>query len=167
MTDEPFWKTRPIGRMTPSQWESLCDGCGRCCLLKLENLDAEVGADDRFAYTCVACKLLDCDTGHCRSYVDRLSHVPDCLVLTPDGVAAHKTWLPETCAYRRLAEGRDLPPWHPLRTGDPGSTRTAGYSVAGWCWSEQDLADECDLIDHTIAPLHLSEVLRPLDWWER
>lgn len=123
-TGEPFW-TLPLERLTRPQWERLCDGCGRCCLVKLE--DEDTGA---IHHTNVGCDLLDPDTGRCRDYAKRKSKVPDCVRLS---VAALKTiaWLPPTCAYRLRFEGKDLPDWHPLLTGDPDSVHRAGVSVRG------------------------------------
>ncbi len=127
----PFWKTVPLAAMTPAQWESLCDGCGRCCLHKLREDDT-----GRLHHTAVACRLLDVATARCRDYPNRLRRVPDCLQLTP-AMVREVDWLPPTCAYRLVAEGRDLPAWHPLRSGDPGSVARAGVSVAGRCVSER------------------------------
>lgn len=123
--DAPFWRTRTLDQMSPAEWESLCDGCGRCCLVKLEDEDTgEIG------YTDVGCTLLDGATCRCRSYPTRQAIVPDCLRLTPEAVRA-TPWLPRTCAYRLVAEGRDLAPWHPLVSGDPDSVHRAGISVRG------------------------------------
>lgn len=123
--DRPFWETTKLGDMTPEQWESLCDGCAKCCLEKFE--EEETG---RIVYSQVACTLLDLGTCRCRDYANRAAKVPDCVTLTPAELAQPQ-WLPETCAYRRLAEGRPLPLWHPLLTGDPGSVVEAGHSVGG------------------------------------
>lgn len=109
--------------MAPAQWESLCDGCAKCCLHKLE--DADTG---EVSYTAVACRLLDIDACRCLAYEKRHDMGVDCAHLTPESVRAFH-WLPETCAYRRVAESRDLPDWHPLMTGDPGSVHDAGMSV--------------------------------------
>lgn len=121
---EPFW-TLPLERLTRSQWEKLCDGCGRCCLVKLE--DEDTGA---IHHTNVGCDLLDPATGRCRDYAKRKVKVPDCVRLS---VSALKSiaWLPPTCAYRLRADGKDLPDWHPLLTGDPDSVHRAGVSVRG------------------------------------
>ena len=127
----PFWKTVPLAAMTPAQWESLCDGCGRCCLHKLREDDT-----DRLHHTDVACRLLDVATARCKDYPNRKRRVPDCLQLTP-AMVAEVDWLPPTCAYRLVGEGRDLPAWHPLRSGDPLSVARAGVSVAGRCVSER------------------------------
>ena len=121
----PFWKRKTLEEMTTSEWESLCDGCGRCCLHKLREEDT-----DRLHHTEVACRLLDTATARCTDYANRRSRVPDCIRLTPKRLRGID-WLPPTCAYRLLAEGRDLPEWHPLRSGDPDSVVRAGISVRG------------------------------------
>jgi hypothetical protein len=131
----PFWKTARLQDMSPAQWESLCDGCGKCCLEKYE--DEDTGA---IHYTNVACRLLDCDACRCTDYPNRTARVADCITLTP----AHledPTWLPETCAYRRIAEGRPLPPWHHLCSGDPDAVHRAGASARGWAVPEQEVTD--------------------------
>ena len=134
----PFWQTRPLAAMTTEQWESLCDHCGRCCLVKLEDEDT----GDIFT-TRVVCAQYDIDCGRCGDYAHRFEKVADCIDLTPENVGAIP-WLPETCAYRRLHEGRDLPDWHPLVTGDPDSTRKAGMAIAEEVVRE-DLVDIDDL----------------------
>jgi len=127
----PFWKTTPLRDMTREQWESLCDGCARCCLLKLEDIDS-----GRLVQTSVVCRYLDADTCRCTCYADRSRRVPDCLTLDPERVET-LDWLPATCAYRLLAEGRDLPEWHPLVSGDPASVHRAGISVREFAVSEE------------------------------
>ena len=141
LVDKPFWEAKPLHRMTGEEWESLCDGCGRCCLVRFE--DEETG---EVIPTRVACRLLDCDTGRCRDYPRRKRHVPECIKLTPGAIEA-LTWMPRSCAYRRLHEGRGLPDWHPLVTGDPDSARAAGVCVAGQVVSETALADVEDALD--------------------
>lgn len=134
----PFWQDRPLADLTLAEWEALCDGCGKCCLHKLEDTDT-----GKVFYTNVACRLLDVQTGRCSRYAERLRWVPDCVQLTPAAVA-QLDWLPATCAYRLRAAGQPLPGWHPLRTGDPQSTRRAGMSVCGRVIPErrtQHLAD--------------------------
>ncbi len=121
--------------MSGAEWESLCDGCGRCCLNKLE--DEETG---QIHYTDVACRLLDLESCRCTSYEDRQRFVPDCRRLTPQNVGAIP-WLPQTCAYRLLSEGRDLEWWHPLISGDPNTVIEAGISVKGRIVSERDTDD--------------------------
>ncbi len=135
----PFWERKRLDEMSVEEWESLCDGCGRCCLHKLE--DEETG---EVRYTRVACRLLDPVAIRCRRYAERRRFVPDCLQLTPE-LVARLGWLPETCAYRRVAEGRPLPSWHPLLTGDPESVHRAGMSVRGHTIDERDAGD---LEDH-------------------
>ena len=134
-TDQPFWRAKTLTQMTEAEWESLCDGCGKCCLHKLEDVDS-----GDIAFTTVACRLLDLDTVRCSDYANRKRHVPDCVKLTPRDAAA-LSWLPDSCAYRRLARGQDLEPWHPLVSGDPDSVRRAGVSVHGKVVSETQIAD--------------------------
>jgi uncharacterized cysteine cluster protein YcgN (CxxCxxCC family) len=111
--------------MSRAEWESLCDGCGRCCLHKLRD-----DTTNEISWTNVACRLLDSDSCRCTDYLNRRRRVPDCIKLTPQAMD-DIDWLPPTCAYRRLHNGEDLPPWHPLRTGDPDSVHEAGISVRG------------------------------------
>lgn len=130
-----YWKHKALDAMTPAEWEALCDGCAKCCLYKLEDADtAEI------YFTDVHCRLLDPGTGRCSDYANRAARVPDCVTITPE-VLKTPYWLPATCAYRRLAEGRDLPVWHPLLTGDPDSARRAGHCVCGRTVSEDDIDD--------------------------
>jgi uncharacterized protein len=131
-TLRPFWERKTLGEMTPEEWESLCDGCGRCCLKKLE--DAETG---KIAYTDVACHLLDRDRCRCKHYPQRRDRVPDCVTLDPNDLDAFR-WLPSTCAYRKLAEHKPLDWWHPLVSGDPRTVHEAGISVRGRVFSETD-----------------------------
>lgn len=130
MAGEGFWESTPLQAMTQSQWESLCDGCGKCCLHKLQ--DAESG---EVFYTRVACRLLDAETCRCADYANRRAKVADCLVLRPEATA-ELDWLPATCAYRLLADGQPLPPWHYLVCGDREAVHRAGQSVRGWTVSE-------------------------------
>lgn len=139
----PFWKTTDLEEMTETQWESLCDGCGRCCLNKLEDWDT-----GEIAWTNVACKLLDAETCRCKDYENRQAKVPDCIGLTPKTVRA-LTWLPPTCGYRLIAERRDLYWWHPLVSGDPETVHQAGVSVRGRTIPEEGL-DVDDFENHIV-----------------
>ena len=132
-----FWRTVPMEKMTKAEWEALCDGCGKCCLNKLE--DEETGA---VALTRVACRLLDDSTCRCTQYDIRHQFVPDCIVLTPQTIPEHLYWLPQTCAYRLVHEGRDLYHWHPLISGDPQTVHDAGVSVQDLTVSEFETPEE-------------------------
>jgi uncharacterized cysteine cluster protein YcgN (CxxCxxCC family) len=126
MTDEvPFWRRKRLSEMTQAEWESLCDGCGRCCLNKLE----EEGTDRTF-YTSVGCRLLDQQTCRCKDYKNRSKLVHDCVQLTPRNIN-RISWLPPTCAYRLVADGRDLYWWHHLVSGDRETVHQVGISVRG------------------------------------
>lgn len=134
-TDQPFWKVKSLGDMTPAEWESLCDGCAKCCLHKLEDEDT-----GEIAQTNVSCRLLDLQTCGCTRYPERQRLVPDCVVLNPDNVG-NLSWMPSTCAYRLLAEGKPLFDWHPLVSGDPDSVHEAGISVRGRSVSEREAGE--------------------------
>lgn len=127
----PFWKTKSLAEMTDAEWESLCDGCGRCCLHKLRDEDTE-----EIMFTSVACRLLDLKSCRCTDYANRQSRIPDCVRLTPT-LLAEIDWLPPSCAYRCVAEGRDLPDWHALVSDDAESVHAAGASVRGRAVSER------------------------------
>jgi uncharacterized cysteine cluster protein YcgN (CxxCxxCC family) len=142
MTD--FWQRKPLVDLTPAEWEALCDGCGRCCLHKLEDEDT-----GELYFTNVACRLLDLRTCRCREYARRVELIPDCLILSPSNLELFKQ-LPSTCAYRLLAEGRPLPDWHPLITGDVDSVHSAGISVRGKVVSEEYIHPE-QLPEHMIS----------------
>jgi uncharacterized protein len=129
--EAPFWATKPLEAMTHAEWESLCDGCGQCCLIKVEE---EVTGD--IYLTRLACQLLDARTCRCRDYPNRRARVPDCVTIDAASVRDLE-WLPRSCAYRRLAEGRGLEWWHPLVSGDPDTVHQAGISVRGWSRSER------------------------------
>ncbi len=126
-----FWEYTSFEEMTAEEWESLCDGCGKCCLIKIEDDETE-----EIFYTAVACRHLDLETCRCRHYGERVKVLPECVVLTPDKVGEFE-WLPMTCAYRRLAEGKGLPKWHPLLTGNRESVHRAGMSVRNKAVSEK------------------------------
>jgi uncharacterized cysteine cluster protein YcgN (CxxCxxCC family) len=125
MMSEEFWRTKSLAELTREQWEALCDGCAQCCLLKLEDED-----DGRVAYTRVTCRLLDLDSCRCTHYDERHVRVPDCIEFDAAAVA-NLHWLPETCAYRLRSEGRELPAWHYLVSGDRNTVHAAGISVRG------------------------------------
>ncbi|MEM6461269.1 MAG: YcgN family cysteine cluster protein [Pseudomonadota bacterium] len=143
MTADPFWKTTALEKMTQQQWESLCDGCGRCCLNKLEDWDT-----GEIAWTNVACTLLDADTCRCKDYDNRQAEVPECIALTPKSVS-ELPWLPPTCAYRLVAEGSDLYWWHHLVSGDPDTVHYAGVSTRGRTVPEAELELE-DYENHIV-----------------
>jgi uncharacterized cysteine cluster protein YcgN (CxxCxxCC family) len=121
----PFWEAKTLEQMTNEEWEALCDGCGRCCLQKLE--DRKTG---KVQYTWIACYLFDTEKCRCTSYAERIRLVKGCSILTPSRIREYR-WLPRTCAYRLVAEGNDLPLWHPLITGDENSVHAAGISIKG------------------------------------
>ena len=136
-----FWKMKSLETMSKTEWESLCDGCGLCCLHKLEDIDS-----GEVAYTNVACRLLDLQTCRCMNYDKRKKLVPDCVHLNPSQIETFK-WLPSTCAYRLISDGKDLEPWHPLISGSSSSVHLAEISISGKAISERDAGD---LHDHII-----------------
>ena len=138
--EAPFRKRKALHEMSGPEWESLCDGCGKCCLNKLEDEDT-----GEILYTNAACRLLDLESCRCTSYEDRQRFVPDCRRLTPQNVGSIP-WLPTSCAYRRLAEGKDLEWWHPLVSGTPDTVIQAGMSVLGRIVSERDVEDMQDYV---------------------
>ena len=143
--DLPFWKTKTLEAMSAEEWEQLCDGCGKCCLSKLEDEDT-----GEIHFTSVGCRLLNAETCRCGDYANRRTLVSDCVGLTPENVRTI-SWLPQTCGYRLVAEGRDLFPWHPLVSGDPESVHKAGISVRGRVTaSETDLAEPEDYFEHML-----------------
>jgi uncharacterized cysteine cluster protein YcgN (CxxCxxCC family) len=131
-----FWD-KPLHDLTRAEWEALCDGCGKCCLNKLECADT-----GEVAFTRVACRLLDGETCRCTRYPIRRQFVPDCVSLTAATLPKVAYWLPRTCAYRLRHEGKPLPDWHPLETGDPESVHRAGMSVRGWTVPETQVPEE-------------------------
>ncbi len=155
MTDDPirragltprFWERKRLTQMSPEEWEALCDGCGQCCLNKLEDEDT-----GEVALTRVACRLFDDSTCRCAQYDIRHQFVPECIVLSPETISQHAYWLPRSCAYRRLWRGESLPDWHPLLTGSPESVFLAGVSMRHRTVPEYEV-DEDDWEDHIIDP---------------
>ncbi len=137
----PFWETKTLAEMNPEEWEALCDGCGRCCLFKLEDEDTH-----EIFYTRVVCRYFNVETGRCRVYAERTELVPTCLQLDP-GRVSELGWIPRSCAYRRLAEGRKLAAWHPLIAGSRTRMQKNGVAVNRQIISE-DLADMDHLEDY-------------------
>lgn len=134
MTGAPFYERKALAEMSTEEWESLCDGCGKCCLHKIEDVAGQV------YYTNVACKLLNLGRCRCSSYEDRQSIVSDCIRLRPEDVATF-SWLPHTCAYRLVADEKGLAWWHPLVSGDPETVHRAGVSVRGRAIPEHRAGD--------------------------
>lgn len=130
---DPFWKTKSLEDLTPEEWESLCDSCGKCCLHKLQDEDS-----GEIFYTYVVCRLMDLATCRCTAYLERTVLNPTCLKLDIEKVRT-LTWLPDTCAYRLLREGKGLLDWHPLVSGSADTVFKAGLSVLGKCISEQEV----------------------------
>jgi uncharacterized cysteine cluster protein YcgN (CxxCxxCC family) len=142
---KPFWKTKTLEEMTAAEWESLCDGCGKCCLSKLEDEDT-----GEIYWTTVACHLLHVGTCRCKDYEHRKSLVPDCVQLTPEHVRTID-WLPSTCAYRLVAEGHDLYWWHHLVSGSRETVHEAGISIRGRVTAfDSDLAEDEEFFDHVV-----------------
>ncbi|MCG6203192.1 YcgN family cysteine cluster protein [Rhodopseudomonas sp. HC1] len=140
-----FWKTKTLEQMSAAEWESLCDGCARCCLEKLEDEDT-----GRIYFTHVGCRLLDGQACACHDYANRSERVPDCVRLTPQTVR-ELTWLPPSCGYKLVAEGRDLYWWHPLISGDSNSVHDAGVSVRGRVEATETEISVEDLEDHIVS----------------
>lgn len=139
-----FWEDKALDELSRAEWESLCDGCGRCCLVKLE--DEESG---ELHYTAVTCAELDLESCRCHHYPDRLERVPECIALSPATLGEYP-WLPSSCAYRLVAAGQPLPAWHPLVSGSSNSVHAAGISVRNFAISACDLDDELDIEDYLL-----------------
>ena len=127
-----FWKEKSLTELSQEEWESLCDGCARCCMLKLEDIDTK-----EIAYTNIACKLLNTKTCKCKDYQNRQRRIPDCIGLNAQNIK-NLNWMPSTCAYRLIAEGKELPWWHPLVSGRSDTVHIAGISVRGRTILEND-----------------------------
>lgn len=155
MPDTPFWKRKTLRDMTPQEWESLCDGCARCCLVKLEEdvgdeASAEAQAAAKIFYTDVGCRLLDPQTCRCRDYANRLDEANGCVRI--DAAAVEEIgWLPPTCGYRLVDEGKDLPWWHPLVSGDPQTVVWAGISARGRVQANEDDVPDDELEDRIVS----------------
>ena len=143
MSQTVFWQRKTLQEMTPEEWESLCDGCGKCCLHKLEDEDT-----GEVHFTDIACQYLDAEACQCSVYSTRQQNVPDCVVLRPEDVEIFE-WLPSTCAYRLIGQGEPLYDGHPLISGDPNSVHAAGMSVAGKVYSEADIPEQ-DWEEHIV-----------------
>ncbi|MGB1092101.1 MAG: YcgN family cysteine cluster protein [Oceanobacter sp.] len=143
MSDTAFWQVKSLDQMTPQEWESLCDGCAKCCLHKLEDEDS-----GEVWYTNIHCRYLESESCQCTVYQQRNEKVPTCVWLTADQAREFK-WLPDTCAYRLLAENKPLPDWHPLVSGDKESVHNADVSIKNKGISD-DQVPEDDWEDHII-----------------
>jgi len=141
--NQPFWQSKTLAQMSSTEWESLCDGCAKCCLHKLEDEDT-----DELFFTDISCRLLDTESCRCSDYPNRVSQVPECLVLKLSEPETFD-WLPLTCAYRLIAEGKPLADWHPLVSGSSSSVHRAGMSVRGRVVPEQNVAER-DYEDHVV-----------------
>jgi len=154
MEEVPFWKTKTLAEMTTTEWESVCDGCGLCCLNKLEEWDS-----GDIYFTSIRCKLLDDHSCRCSSYENRWDFVPDCVQLTKENVD-EIAWLPPTCGYRLINEGRDLYWWHPLVSGDPETVHAAGISARGRTIDETEVKVD-DFEDYVVDwPLTVGDEAR-------
>lgn len=141
--NEPFWREKTLAEMSDPEWESLCDGCGRCCLNKLEDWDT-----GEIWWTNVACRYFDEKSCGCTDYQNRHENVPDCIALTPENVP-ELAWLPPSCGYRLIAEGSDLYWWHPLVSGNTQTVHDAGISTLGRTLSEENIP-EAELEDYIV-----------------
>lgn len=147
MSAQSFWRHKSLDEMSLEEWEALCDGCGKCCLVKLEDEDT-----GEIHYTDVACALLDAEKCRCTDYSNRQKRVSNCMTLTPENINDVKHWMPTSCAYRLLADGKPLPQWHYLECGDRQAVHSAGKSVLGRCVNETGIEID-DLPGHIV---HLS-----------
>lgn len=143
-SDQPFWRTKRLEQLNSEEWEALCDGCGQCCLLKLEDVDT-----GDIHHTRLTCRLLDIGACRCTDYANRHREVADCVVMRPDNID-ELSWLPATCAYRLVAEDKDLHWWHPLVSGRAETVHEAGVSVRSWARSEVGVPES--RLDRYIVP---------------
>jgi len=145
MDDEnPFWQVKKLSELSQREWESLCDGCGKCCLHKLQDEETEA-----LVFTSISCQYLDTDNCQCRVYSRRKEYVPDCLHLNASSLEGVHQWLPTTCAYRLLNEGKSLPSWHPLVCGDAQTIHLQHISVRDKVISEEKVSED-DWQDYVI-----------------
>ncbi len=144
----PFWEEKKLTEMSRDEWESLCDHCGKCCLLKLQDEDSENDAAESVYYTDVVCDLFDKQDGHCTDYWNRETRVPTCIKLTQENLDDIE-WLPPSCSYRRIFEGRGLADWHHLISGDKNTIHETSHSVIGKVVFEKDV-DEDSLEEHIV-----------------
>jgi len=145
MADKHFWQSTPLAELDAQQWESLCDGCARCCLIKLENVDT-----GEICTTNLACRYLDLEGCRCSQYGERTRLVPECVKLTPDNLAEQFHYMPQSCAYRRIYESGELPEWHPLLSGGREAMEEAGISISHFAVSETIIEDEEQMFDHIL-----------------
>ncbi|MBD3610210.1 MAG: YcgN family cysteine cluster protein [Gammaproteobacteria bacterium] len=145
MADKNFWKNISFNEFSPQQWESICDGCGRCCLIKLQDEET-----DQICTTNVACRYLDLENNHCTKYLERTTLVPSCVKLTPENLSEQFYYMPQSCSYRLLYETGDLPEWHPLKSGSHSQMNEMGISIQYLAVSEATIEDEEQLFDHII-----------------
>ncbi len=150
-----FWETIPFDQLNKTQWESLCDGCAQCCAHKLEDEET-----DEIFYTNVVCEYLDSKKCQCSVYGNRHKYVPDCIIITPQN-AKNLSWIPKTCAYKLLANGKPLPEWHPLETNDRKSTITANMTVTNKVISEADINMD-DLEDYMVEEDYFSTLCKKI-----
>lgn len=151
MTETAFWLDKAIRDLSPSEWESLCDGCGKCCTIKhtikqADRAKGDAGEGDHIIHTNVACAFLDCEKVTCKVYDTRFENYPECVDLTPDNIAEASRWLPSTCGYKLVAQRKDLPDWHPLKTGNPNSTHETGNSMAGQLINRDQVDESTELM---------------------
>jgi uncharacterized cysteine cluster protein YcgN (CxxCxxCC family) len=142
-----FWETVDMIDMTKPEWEALCDGCGKCCLLKLEDEDT-----GEIKFTSLSCRLFDDSTCTCQNYALRKQMVAGCVVLTPENIERIAYWMPKSCGYRRTFDGEPLLDWHPLISGDPNSPHTTNNSMMDKTTPEYEV-DETDMEDYVIEDL--------------